>query len=57
MLGGSCQATVVASWPNQWVELTRGILFLLKFVVSRSKVVLVEFCVIPRATHPKRYAQ
>ena len=44
----------MASWPNQWVELTRGVLFLLKFVVSRSKVVLVEFCVIPRATHPKR---
>jgi len=46
---------VVASWPNKWVELTRGILALLKFAVSCSEVVSAAFCVIPRATHPKRY--
>ena len=52
---GSCQAVLPASWPNQWVELTRGILALLKFVVNCSEASSAEFCVIPRATHPKRY--
>ena len=54
MLGGSCQAAAATSWPNQWVELTRGILALLKFMVNCSKVASAEFRVIPRATHPKR---
>jgi len=54
MWGGSCQAIVPASWPNQWVELTRGLLVLLRFVASYSAVALLNSCGGPRATHPKR---
>jgi len=41
--------------PNKSIELTRGILVLLKLVVMRRDVALLKVSGIPRSTHAKRY--